>query len=120
MLAGCKIGQAKITGGYNLKANYIVHTVGPVWQGGSAGEEDLLAGCYRKSLQLAVDKGCQSIAFPGISTGRFRYPLDLACSIAVSECGQFLAQHSALASVVFCTFDDNATKQMQLALDAAL
>lgn len=119
MLAGCKIGQAKITGGYNLKAKHIIHTVGPVWQGGDAGEEELLSGCYRKSLKLALDNGCQSIAFPGISTGRFRYPLDLACGIAVSQSAQFLSQHPTLASVVFCTFDASATKQMQTALDEA-
>ncbi len=119
MLAGCKIGQAKITRGYNLNAAHIVHTVGPVWQGGDAGEEELLSGCYRNSLQLALDNSCQSIAFPGISTGRFRFPLDRACAIAVAECAKFLSKHAALTSVVFCTFDANATSQMQAALDAA-
>lgn len=119
MLGGCKIGQAKITGGYALKAKYIIHTVGPVYQGGGAGEHELLSSCYENSLRLARDNDCHSIAFPGISTGRFRYPLDLACGIAVSSVASFLSQHEMPASVVFCTYDAEATRQMQAALDAA-
>ncbi len=118
MLAGCKIGKAKITGGYKLKAKHIIHTVGPVWQGGKAGEEELLSGCYRNSLMLALDNDCRSIAFPGISTGRFKFPLDLSCGTAMSECARFLSEHSMPRSVVFCTFDADATKQMKIALDA--
>lgn len=125
MLAGCKIGQAKITAGHKLKARHIIHTVGPVWQGGEAGEEALLAGCYARSLLLALENGCTSIAFPGISTGRFRYPLDRACAIAVSESARFLRAHDGIRAhegitqVVFCTFDSDATQQMHLALAAA-
>jgi O-acetyl-ADP-ribose deacetylase (regulator of RNase III) len=119
MLAGCKIGQAKITGGYELKARHVIHTVGPNWQGGAKGEAELLASCYRNSLKLAHENACESIAFPGISTGRYRYPLDLACNIAMAECAAFLELHDTPNSVVFCTFDAKATEAMQAALAAS-
>jgi O-acetyl-ADP-ribose deacetylase (regulator of RNase III) len=119
MLGGCKIGHAKITAGYALKAKHVIHTVGPNWQGGTKGEAELLASCYRESLALAHDNGCKRIAFPGISTGRFCYPLEQACDIAVKECAAFLGGHETPASVVFCTFDAKATEAMQRALAAA-
>lgn len=119
MLGGCKIGQAKITGGYALKAKHVIHTVGPNWQGGGHGEAELLASCYRGSFELAEKAGCASIAFPGISTGRFRYPMNEACAIALAECAAFLADDKALGSVLFCTFDANATEVMKASLAAA-
>jgi O-acetyl-ADP-ribose deacetylase (regulator of RNase III) len=120
MLAGCKVGQAKITGGYRLQAKHVIHTVGPVWRGGDAGEPELLAACYRNSLQVALDNQCQSIAFPGISTGVFGYPLPLACAVAVSACASFLKEHDTPDSVLFCTFDANATREMEAALSREL
>tara|TARA_R110002096_G_scaffold16898_11_gene58066 strand:+ start:42228 stop:42746 length:519 start_codon:yes stop_codon:yes gene_type:complete len=119
MLGGCKIGQAKITSGYALKAKHVIHTVGPNWQGGDHGEAELLASCYRNSLELAEKAGCASIAFPGISTGRFRYPMNEACAIALAECAAFLADDKALGSVLFCTFDAKATEVMKASLAAA-
>src|SRR5690349_8562914 len=83
MLAGCKVGDAKITKGYNLPARYVIHTVGPVWQGGEKGEADQLASCYRRSLEVAKAHDLKSIAFPAISTGIYRFPGDLAARIAL-------------------------------------
>ena len=118
IVGGCKVGHAKITGGYALRAKHVIHTVGPNWQGGTEGEAELLASCYRASLALANNNGCKSIAVPGISTGRFRYPLDHACAIAMRECATFLGSHETPNSVVFCTFDSKATEAMQTALAA--
>ncbi len=84
-LGGCKTGDAKITGGYLLPARYIIHTVGPVWQGGAKGEAELLASCYRRCFEIAGERGIASIAFPAISCGVFRYPIDQAAIIAVRE-----------------------------------
>lgn len=119
MLAGCKIGQAKITGGYALKAKYIIHTVGPVYQGGQKGEAELLASCYKNSLQLALEKQCKSIAFPGISTGRFGYPLDLASEVALTVCREFIQRNAAGMDILLCTFDSKASDAMRCALEAA-
>ena len=83
-LGGCETGQAKISGAYNLPARYVIHTVGPVWQGGSKGEADLLASCYRESLRLAEQNGCREVAFPAISCGVYGYPPDLASEIAIA------------------------------------
>ena len=82
-LGGCETGRAKISGAYDLPARYVIHTVGPVWQGGGKGEADLLASCYRESILLADSKGCQSVAFPAISCGVYGYPPDLASEIAM-------------------------------------
>lgn len=90
LLGGCKTGQAKITKGYNLPAKYIIHTVGPVWQGGHHNEAELLANCYRNSLQLALDNKLESIAFPCISTGIYHYPKSQAAEIAVHTVKEFL------------------------------
>ena len=100
MLHGCKTGQAKITRGYRLKARHVIHTVGPVWQGGTKGEPELLASCYRNSLALAGKHALKSIAFPAISTGIFGYPKDLATEIAVRE----VLAHPTPERVVFCCF----------------
>lgn len=103
-LGGCETGQAKITKGYNLTAKWVIHTVGPVWQDGSHGETDLLASCYRTSLELASNHAIKSIAFPGISTGAYRFPLDRATRIALKETKQFLARNASIEKVVFVCF----------------
>src|SRR5438552_1007471 len=84
-LDGCDTGEAKITKGYKLPARHVIHTVGPVWQGGEDGEDELLARCYRNSLELAERHGLRTIAFPSISTGAFRFPVERACRIALAE-----------------------------------
>ncbi|PLX49271.1 MAG: O-acetyl-ADP-ribose deacetylase [Desulfobulbaceae bacterium] len=105
-LAGCRTGEAKITKAYNLPARYIIHTVGPVWQGGSAGEEQLLASCYRHCLELAVQYGVRTIAFPAISCGVYGFPLERACRIAVSEVETFLKQAPSISRVLFVSFNE--------------
>ena len=103
-LGGCKVGEAKITRGYRLNARYVIHTVGPVWQGGSAGEETLLASAYANSLALARTRGLRSIAFPAISTGVYGYPPDEAAQIAVGTVVSTLRGDAHFARVVFCCF----------------
>jgi O-acetyl-ADP-ribose deacetylase (regulator of RNase III) len=104
-LHGCKTGDAKLTKGYRLPANYVIHTVGPVWRGGTHGEPDLLASCYRRSLEIATENGLVSIAFPNISTGIFGYPKDNAADIAITSVRQFLKQPTTLQDIVFVCFD---------------
>lgn len=101
-LGGCPTGEAKITGGYDLPARYVIHTVGPVWHGGGANEEALLAGCYRNSLRLAIENGIRSIAFPSISTGAFRFPVKKASRIAMHEVCSFLTGHQDLEVLFAC------------------
>jgi O-acetyl-ADP-ribose deacetylase (regulator of RNase III) len=115
-LRGCKTGDAKITRGYRLTARHVIHTVGPVWQGGASGEAELLASCYRRSLELAVQHSLTSIAFPSISTGAYRYPLDAAAEIAARTVSDFLTVNAFPEKVVFCTFDARATEAMRAAL----
>ena len=100
-LNGCQTGQAKITPGFDLPAKYVIHTVGPVWSGGANGEEDLLASCYRNSLQLAVDNHCNNIAFPAISTGVYRFPLGQATRIALKTCQSFSLQLPGEMPIVY-------------------
>ncbi len=107
LLGGCKVGEAKITKGYQLPAKFIIHTVGPVWNGGTHNEAELLASCYRNSLILACSRGIESIAFPSISTGIFGYPMDQAARIAVETCGRFLASTTGSLEVVFCCFSQH-------------
>jgi O-acetyl-ADP-ribose deacetylase (regulator of RNase III) len=104
-LGGCPTGEAKITSGYNLPARWVIHTVGPIWRGGKNGEDELLASCYRKSLELAVEKGLRSVAFPAISTGAYGYPLERATRIAVREVASFLDGNPSIEKVVFVCFD---------------
>ena len=104
-LGGCPTGDAKITKGYNLKARYVIHTVGPVWRGGHYNESELLANCYRKSLLLAVENHCSSIAFPNISTGVYGFPKNKAAEIATRETKDFLVGNKAIDKVFFCCFD---------------
>jgi O-acetyl-ADP-ribose deacetylase (regulator of RNase III) len=103
LLGGCKTGQAKMTKGYRLPARFIIHTVGPVWQGGGAGEAELLASCYRKALALAVRHELKSIAFPAISTGIYGYPKAEAAEVAVTTVKAHMAPAPQL--VIFCCFD---------------
>ncbi len=100
-LGGCPTGEARITAGYRLPARWVIHTVGPVWSGGGSGEGDLLAACYRNSLWLAVKSGVRTIAFPAISTGVYRFPLERATPIAVSEVRRFLAEDASIEQVTF-------------------
>ena len=102
MLNGCKTGEAKITKGYRLKARHVIHTVGPVWHGGTQGEPELLASCYRNSLTLTQSHRLSSLAFPAISTGIYGYPKEPAAEIAVRE---VKAHAGALERVIFCCFD---------------
>ena len=103
-LGGCQTGEAKITEGYNLPARYVIHTVGPVWHGGDRNENNLLASCYRTSLQLAVDHKLRSIAFPSISTGVYRFPIKQASRIALRVILDFIATEEAAPRVVLTCF----------------
>lgn len=105
-LGGCETGQAKITGGYNLPARYVIHTVGPVWSGGKQGEAELLASCYRECFRLAVENQILSIAFPAISCGVYGFPVPQACKIAMKETVAFLSGKSNVNQVVFACFND--------------
>lgn len=107
LLGGCETGQAKITSGHRLPANYVIHTVGPVWNGGAKGEPDLLASCYRSSLDLAVRHKIKTIAFPAISCGVYGYPVKEAARIAVRETVSFLVKDDSIERVWFTCFDDD-------------
>lgn len=105
-LGGCATGDAKLTRGYRLPATHVIHAVGPVWRGGTHGEADLLASCYRRSLQLAHGARCKSIAFPAISCGIYRFPADHAVRIAVATVLDTLPRTPGMEQVVFACFDD--------------
>jgi O-acetyl-ADP-ribose deacetylase (regulator of RNase III) len=119
MLNGCKVGEAKITKGYRLPARHIIHTVGPVWQGGGKGEAELLVSCYRRSLELAAAHNFRTVAFPAISTGVYRYPKEEATHLAVGSVMAFIGQHPAPEAVTFCCFD-NEMSELYLRTIAAL
>ena len=106
LLGGCKTGQAKITRGYKLPAKYIIHTVGPVWRGGTNNEDALLEACYKNSLELASSRGLLSIAFPAISTGIYGFPADRAAKVAVATIRAHLENSSSLERVILVAFDD--------------
>ena len=104
LLGGCRVGEAKLTAGYRLPARFVVHTVGPVWHGGTHGEAEQLAACYRNALQMAADAGVRSIAFPAISTGVYGYPVELAAGVAVSAVRSALSGLDTVEEVIFCCF----------------
>jgi O-acetyl-ADP-ribose deacetylase (regulator of RNase III) len=116
LLGGCETGSAKITSGYNLPARYVIHTVGPVWHGGQQNEPELLASCYRRCLELAVEYQLTSIAFPAISCGVYRFPIEKAAQIAVSEITAFLATNTTLETVIFACFDETVFAALQKAV----
>ena len=117
-LNGCRTGDAKITGGHRLSAAHVIHTVGPVWQGGESGEPALLASCYRRSLEVAVENGCRTVAIPAISTGVYGYPADEAARIAVKTVRDVLARTDALDRVVLCCFSAASREAHERALTA--
>jgi O-acetyl-ADP-ribose deacetylase (regulator of RNase III) len=115
-LGGCKTGDAKVTKGYRLPARFVIHAVGPVWRGGRQGEPEALASCYRRSLELARERGCRSIAFPAISCGVYGYPVAEGATIAVRETAAFVDRHPSIERVVFALFDDAALKAYEAEL----
>jgi O-acetyl-ADP-ribose deacetylase (regulator of RNase III) len=118
-LDGCETGDAKITQGYRLAARHVIHAVGPVWHGGSEGEDHALASCYRRAIELCQTHGLASIAFPAISTGVYRFPADRAAGIAVKTVIDALAAAPVVESVVFCCFSDYSARLHRQALDQA-
>ena len=117
-LGGCATGEAKLTRAYRLPARYVIHTVGPVWQGGTQGEAERLAACYRNALRLAVEHGCASIAFPCISTGVYGYPFELAADLAIATVRATLADCPGICEVVFCCFSRSDFDDYTLRLGA--
>ena len=109
-LHGCATGDAKITLGYRLPARHVIHAVGPVWQGGSQGEDEALASCYRRAIELGQTQGLASIAFPAISTGVYRFPADGAARIAVSTTVDALAAAPAVTRIIFCCFSNDSAR----------
>ena len=107
-LGGCRPGEAKITRGYRLPARYVIHTVGPIWRGGKRGEPETLANCYRSSLQIAVENGIKTIAFPAISCGAYGYPIPDAAQIAVKTTRDFLGSADDIDKVIFALWDEGA------------
>ena len=115
-LGGCRPGEAKITGGYLLPARFVIHTVGPVWSGGHRGEPETLENCYRNSLQLAVTNNLQTIAFPAISCGAYRYPIADAAAIAVETTSEFLRENASITEVTFVVSSDEIEAAYQCLL----
>jgi O-acetyl-ADP-ribose deacetylase len=115
LLGGCRTGDTKITRGYRLPARFVIHTVGPVWHGGASGEPELLASCYRRSIEVAAENGIRTLAFPGISTGVYGYPAELAARVAVATVRATLPHFPDIQEVIFCYFS-----AAQLALYRAL
>jgi O-acetyl-ADP-ribose deacetylase (regulator of RNase III) len=119
-IGGCPAGEARLTGGHNLPARHVIHTVGPVWHGGARGKDRLLASCYRRSLELAAARGLTSIAFPAISTGVYRFPPARAASVAVGTVAAFLKEAEAKpAHIVFCCFNEASAHHHAAAFRAA-
>src|SRR5207253_431037 len=113
---GCPTGQAKITAGYDLPAQHVIHTVGPVWRGGTHGEDELLASCYRNSLALAEASGCRTVAFPSISTGAYGFPIERASRIALREIAAFLTGSRVVGRVTVVCFSPHDAKVYEAAL----
>ena len=115
-LHGCKTGDAKITKGYRLPARHVIHTVGPVWQGGDRGEDDLLASCYRRSIELCRLRSLTSVAFPAISTGIYRFPAERAARKAVGTAADALSAAPSIERIVFCCFSETSARLHEEAL----
>jgi O-acetyl-ADP-ribose deacetylase (regulator of RNase III) len=118
LLGGCETGDAKATTAGELPARYVIHTVGPVWQGGEAGEDELLASCHRRSLEVAAELGCRTVAFPAISTGVYRFPVDRAAGIALQTTCDQLARLPEIERVTFVLFSDEHVLAFERALGA--
>jgi O-acetyl-ADP-ribose deacetylase (regulator of RNase III) len=116
-LGGCLTGEAKITNGYNLRAKFVIHTVGPVWKGGNNNEDELLANCYRNCLRIADNMKLRSIAFPNISTGVYGFPKERAASIAIREVKRFLNKEHRIEKIIFAIFDEENLKIYRELLD---
>src|SRR5262245_23779230 len=119
-LRGCEVGEAKTTPGFELPAPWVIHAVGPVWQGGNNGEDELLARTYESALRKAMEVGAVSVAFPAISTGAYRFPKERAAQIAVSTVLDFLEQHPAIEQVIFCCFSEADTALYEAVADEYL
>jgi O-acetyl-ADP-ribose deacetylase (regulator of RNase III) len=117
-IGGCPTGEARVTGGYELPARYVIHTVGPIWRGGIAGESRLLGACYTGSLRLAKQNGIETIAFPAISTGVYGYPIEAATVVAVRSVAAFLVAHDTPRVVTFCCFSERDTAIYERVLDS--
>ena len=117
-LGGCAPGDVKVTGGHDLPARWVIHTVGPVWRGGDHDEPQTLASCYRRSLEEAQRVGARTVAFPGISTGVYGYPIAAAADIAVATVREWLDAHDLPEQVVFCTFGPDATDALRARMPA--
>jgi len=115
-LGGCPTGEARITKGYRLPASYVIHTVGPVWHGGSNNEAELLASCYRNTIKLAIEHQCRTIAFPSISTGAYGFPIEQAAAITTATVREVLADKTSIEEVIFCCFSDHDLEVYRQAL----
>jgi O-acetyl-ADP-ribose deacetylase (regulator of RNase III) len=117
-LGGCPTGEARLTPGFKLPARWVIHAVGPVWRGGTRGEDELLASCHRASLELARECGARTVAFPAISTGAYRFPRERAAEIALRTTREWLAERLAPIAVTFCCFTEDAAEVYREALRA--
>jgi O-acetyl-ADP-ribose deacetylase (regulator of RNase III) len=117
ILGGCATGDAKITKGYRLPAKWVIHTVGPVWDGGNHHEDELLASCYRRCFDLAKQHGIKTVAFPSISTGAYRFPIERAAKIAITEAKRFLKENDSMKKILLVCFDKHALRIYKSALE---